>query len=293
MSSLVQEIRDRMKLRVLQVFERFRGFVIGPYSTAILTNTENGLILVPTRDVMVGRRLSFNGSYDPKMLSTLFETCDSSSEVLFVGAHVGSLAIPVAKKVKKVVAVEANPATYDLLRMNVLLNGLQNLEIHNFAAGDRNGEVTFLASGLNSGGSGIDIGQRDGWAFIHNKPQKITVTMRKLDDVFPTSRFDLIVMDIEGAEALALRGMSALVTRSEVLLVEVFESHLRNVAKVSNEEFLDLIGPHFSKAFILAEKQYDGNSNFSGPYPKVAFSRMMAECCTRGMANVMFLKGTE
>ena len=50
--------------------------------------------------------------YDSELLSFLLNKCDAESEVLFVGAHIGSLAIPVAKKVRKVVAVEANPATF-------------------------------------------------------------------------------------------------------------------------------------------------------------------------------------
>jgi FkbM family methyltransferase len=291
MSSIAAELRDRLKLRVLEIFAKLRGLGIGPYSLAILTRTENGTLLVPASDVMVGRRLSFNGRYDSELLSSVLAKCDATSEILFVGAHVGALAIPVAKRVRRVVAVEANPSTFELLRMNVLLNGLQNVEIHNFAAGDRNGEVSFLASALNSGGSGLDIGVRDRWAFINGKPRKIDVQIKRLDGVFPNEHFDLIVMDIEGSEALALRGMGGLLARSGGLLVEVFERHLRNVAKVSNEEFLSFIGPYFDEAFILAEKPRSGEAASSGPYPKPAFPEMMFECCTRGMANVMFLKG--
>ena len=132
------------------------------------------------------------------------------------------------------------------------MNDAQNIEIHNFAAGDRTGDVPFLASGLNSGGSGIEMNDgRQEEAHIYGSPKKITVPMRRLDEAFPEARFDLIVMDIEGAEAVALRGMSTLIGRSRALLVEVFEHHLRRIARVSNEEFLSLVGAHFDEAFIL------------------------------------------
>jgi FkbM family methyltransferase len=290
MRSVARGIRDRIKLGVLRSFGRLRRLSVGPYGVAILTRTENGLLLVPSGDVMLGRRLSFQGRYDSELLGFLLGKCEAASEVLFVGAHVGALAIPLAKKVNRVVAVEANPRTFELLRMNVVLNGLQNMEIHNFAAGDRNGEVAFLTSELNSGGSGIEIGERGQEAGIYDEPVRIDVRMKKLDDAFPRTHFDLIVMDIEGSEALALRGMSTLVGRSRGLLIEVFEHHLRRVARVSNEEFLSLVGTQFDEAFLLPEKPRVGEAVSSGPYPKSAFPEMMLKCCKQGMSNVMFLK---
>jgi FkbM family methyltransferase len=287
--NIARELRDRFKISILRSFGRVRRLAVGPYGVAVLTRTENGLLLVPVGDMMVGRRLSFNGCYDPELLSFLLHRCDAASELLFVGAHVGALAIPAAKRVRRVVAVEANPATFELLKMNVALNGLQNIGIHNFVAGDRNGEVAFLTSRLNSGASGLEMG---GWgeAYIYDKPERIRVQMKSLDEVFPEARFDLIVMDIEGSEALALRGMKALVGRSGGLLVEVFEQHLRRIARVTNEEFLSLVEPHFDEALVLPEKPRRGQPASRGPYSRSAFPEMMLECCKQGMANVMFSK---
>ncbi len=290
MRRLGRTVADHLKRKILWSVARVRRVVIGPYSVAVLTRTENGLLLVPSSDMMVGRRLSFNGSYDSELLSFLLERCDTTSRVLFVGAHIGSLAIPVAKRSGKVVAIEANPATFELLRINVVLNDLHNIELHNFAAGDRIGDVPFLASGLNSGGSGIEM--NDGHheeAHIYGSPEKIMVPMKRLDEAFPDAHFDLIVMDIEGSEALALRGMGALIKRSRALMVEVFEHHLRRIARVSNQEFLSLVEPHYDEAFILPEKPRAGEPISSGPYPRSAFTEMMDECCRRGMTNVMFM----
>ncbi len=284
------KLRDRFKLAVLRSFGQLRRLSVGPFGIAILTRTKNGLLLVPTGDVMVGRRLSFNGQYDLELLDFLLHTCDAESEVLFVGAHVGSLAIPVAKRVTRVVAIEANPATFELLQMNVALNGLRNMETFNFAAGDRNGEVKFASSILNSGHSRVEMGYEEEQIHSYGKPEVISVPMKKLDDVFPGARFDLIVMDIEGSEAIALRGMNALVGRSRGLLVEVYERHLRHIARVSNEEFLSLVGTQFDEAFLLPEKPRNREAVSSGPFPKSAFPEMMQECCRQGMSNVMFLK---
>jgi len=279
---------DIFKIQVLRSLGKLRRWAIGPYGVAVLNRTENGLLLAPAGDLMVGRRLSFNGRYDPDLLDLLLKRCESTSQVLFVGAHVGALAVPIARKVRRVVAIEANPTTLELLRMNVALNGLKNIEVHGFAAGDRNGEESFLAGQLNSGGSGLQIGERGRWAHGYDPPEKITVQMKSLDDVFPDDCFDLIVMDIEGAEALALRGMANLLKRSHGLLVEVFEDHLRRVAKVSNDEFLSLVAPFYDQAVILPEKPGWGEPVASSPYPRSAFPEMMLDCCRQRMANVMF-----
>ncbi len=291
MTAIVTALRDGLKARILRSLGMLRRLAIGPYGVAVLSRTENGLLLAPAGDLMVGRRLSFNGRYDPEHLGFLLQRCEPAFEVLFVGAHVGALALPVARNVRKVTAVEANPETLELLRMNVLLSGLQNIEVHGFAAGESNDEVSFLTSQLNSGGSRLELGVMDRRDFVYGKPQKITVQMKRLDDAFPDICFDLIIMDIEGAEAAALRGMGNLLKRSRGLFVEVFENHMRRVAKVSNDEFLSLVTPFFDEAFILPEKPRRGESVSSPPYLKSAFPQMMLDCCRRGMANVMFLKG--
>jgi len=290
MNALAQ-IRDRAKVMALRVLSSMRQRAIGHYSLAVLAKTENGLLLTPAGDLMIGRRLCFNGCYDPELVNVLLNQCTSGSEVLFVGAHVGALVIPVARKVRRVVAIEANPATFELLRTNVHLNGLTNIELHNFAAGNSNGEVRFLANLLNSGGSGLAIGEWGHWAYTYDRPTSVTVQMKRLDDVFPEDRFDLIVMDIEGAEVLALEAMPNLLQRSKGLLVEVFEDHLRQVAKVTDDEFLSPISQFYDEARILPEKPRKGEANATHAYSRAAFRQMMRDCCKLRTANVMFWKG--
>jgi FkbM family methyltransferase len=270
-----------------------RKLLIGPFGTAILTESENGALLVPVSDAFVGRALCFKGRYDPAILRFLYTQCNHESEVLVVGAHVGAFAIPLAKKVRKVVAVEANPRTYELLGLNVLLNGLQNLEVHNFAAGDRTADVSFVVTNTNTGGSRVKMGEWDQRSHFYEKPQTVTVKMSRLDDVFPVSTFDLILMDVEGSEALALGGMQSLLGRSRALVVEIVEQHLRRIAKVSNEQFLSLVTPHFDEAIILPEGAHQQRRISPDSYPKRAFGDLMSACCNRDVvANVLFRRAS-
>jgi FkbM family methyltransferase len=274
---------------VPRCFGGLRKLLIGPYGRAVLTESENGVLLVPVSDAFVGRALCFKGHYDHAILQFLAAQCSEESEVLVVGAHVGAFAIPLAKKVCKVVAVEANPKTYELLKLNALLNGLRNIEVHNFAAGDKTGDVSFVLTNTNTGGSRVKMSELDRRTLFNERPQNVTVQMRRLDDVFPLSTFDLIVMDVEGSEALALGGMQSLLGRSRALVVEIVEKHLRRIAKVSNEQFLSLITPHFDEAVILPEGTRQKQLTSPGSYSKPAFGQLMAECCNRDIvANVLF-----
>jgi FkbM family methyltransferase len=280
-------------LGVPRCFGSIRKLLIGPFGTAILTEGENGVILVPVSDAFVGRALCFKGSYDPAILRFLFTQCNQESEVLVVGAHVGAFAIPLAMKVSKVIAVEANPNTYELLRQNVLLNGLQNLEIHNFAAGDKTGDVSFVVTNTNTGGSRVKMGESDRRSHFYEKPQTVTVRMSRLDDVFPVSTFDLILMDVEGSETLALSGMQSLLGRSRALVVEIVEHHLRRIAEVSNERFLSLIPPHFDEAIVLPEGARERRVISPSSYPKSAFGDLMVACCNQDVvANVLFRRAS-
>jgi FkbM family methyltransferase len=274
---------------VPRCFGSLRELLIGPFGRAVLTESENGVLLVPVSDAFVGRALCFKGYYDRAILQFLYAQCSEESKVLVVGAHIGAFAIPLAKKVRKVVAVEANPKTYELLGLNASLNELRNIEVHNFAAGDRTGDVSFVLTNANTGGSRVKMGELDRRSHFNERPQTVTVRMRRLDDVFPVSNFDLIVMDVEGSETLALGGMQSLLGRSRALVVEIVEEHLKRIAKVSNEQFLSLITPHFDEAIILPEGARQKRLISPGSYPKRAFGELMAACCNRDVvANVLF-----
>ena len=276
-----------------RLFGSLRRRLIGPFATAVLAETENGVLLVPVRDAFVGRALCFRGSYDPAILRCLLAQCGRDSEVLVVGAHVGAFAIPVARKVRKVAAVEANPKTHELLALNALLNGLRNLEIHHFAAGDRTEDVSFVAASTNTGGSRVRMGEWGRRPNFTESPQTVIVPMRRLDDVFPDANFDLIIMDIEGAEAMALKGMQNLLARSRALVVEIVEEHLRQIAKINNQQFLALISPFFDEAVILPEGRSRQLPSLPKAYPRNAFGELMAACCNRDVvANVLFRRSS-
>ena len=108
--------------------------ILGRNVEALLVNTSQGLFLIDPEDVGVGGALIKKGTYGNDEIDRISSLTTIESCVLFVGAHIGSLAIPISRKVKQVVAIEANPRTFKLLSRNILLNNCQNIHEIQIAA---------------------------------------------------------------------------------------------------------------------------------------------------------------
>jgi FkbM family methyltransferase len=173
---------------------------------------------------------------------------DRSSRVLVVGAHIGTVAIPLSKICRELVAVEANPVTCERLRLNVLMNERGNIRIIHAAANDVNGTIEFLLNTHNSGGSKRMPKYRDE-IYFEDGPQAVTVPARRLDDMLDPA-FDLVFMDIEGSEYFAFIGMQCILSRAETLIVEFLPHHLSRVSGITVDDFLAPLAPHFDSLTI-------------------------------------------
>ncbi|MCK4735451.1 MAG: class I SAM-dependent methyltransferase [Methanophagales archaeon] len=72
-----------------------------------------------------------NYEYGRKAIESLSEILDKDFEVLEIGSGSGTLTIPLAKKVKKVVAVESSETAVDYLKKNLKESRVENVELMN------------------------------------------------------------------------------------------------------------------------------------------------------------------
>src|SRR5215212_4830882 len=147
----MKNIKQKSKLTIQNMVSKLAKQALGPHVFALIAKTEHGLFAVSPEDFSVGRRLLRCGSYGAKEIARLKHYLAPESTVLIVGAHIGSLTIPLAKHCKEIVAIEANPITYDLLTINLSLNGVSNCQAINIAANDKDERIDFLLSRANSG----------------------------------------------------------------------------------------------------------------------------------------------
>jgi FkbM family methyltransferase len=233
---------------------------LGHNIRAIITESENGIFAVDPEDLEVGEKLR-KGGFGLDEIKRLDKYLDAQSKVLIVGSHIGSLAIPLAKKCAELVAIEANPDTFELLKLNISLNDCTNIRVHNIAASDKREQLKFLKSRVNSGGSKRAPKNRN-FMYDFDKPEVIEVEAYSLDEHLGVHSYDLIIMDIEGSEYFALKGMAKTLVQSKVLVVEFLPHHLRDVAGITVDEFLSVIPDEFAKMTIPSQQRTIGKSSF-------------------------------
>jgi FkbM family methyltransferase len=160
-----------------------------------------------------------------------------------------------------VVAIEANPNSYSLLSQNVVLNGATNCRAIHLAASDRAETLRFLLSRANSGGS-KRVPKNKEYMYYSDGPEEVSVPAHDLDGFLEDHDFDVVVMDIEGSEYFALKGMQSILSRAKLLVVEFLPHHLRNVSGVTIEQFLSVIAPHFTRLTIGRKNLTVGRDEF-------------------------------
>ncbi len=120
-----------------------------------------------------------------------------------VGANIGKFSIILGKKMGrlgKIIAVEPHPSNFAILKKNILLNKLKNVIPQNIALSDSNGKLKLYIDKEGTGGH--SLGVKRGESAITVEADTMDNMIRKLK----IKKVDLIKIDVEGAEALVLKG---------------------------------------------------------------------------------------
>lgn len=170
---------------------------------------------------------------EPQLNSLILELCDTFQPEVFwdVGANLGwfTWLINSRTPLKEAVLFEPLPRNADLLRETIKRGGLRHVILREAAVSDRCGEVSFLVDEQSGATSQIsEIFATSGTSSIahtYGINKEIRVRTVTLDGEITRGAAvpDLIKMDIEEAEVLALRGAANLVTLEKTIIV--FECH--------------------------------------------------------------------
>lgn len=136
-------------------------------------------------------------------------------EKIFVdgGAHIGTITIPLARKAARTIAYEADARTAEILRQNVMRNGV-SAEVRQKGIGAEagRGEMLSVREG-NAGAHMLAVGSG-------------VVDIVTLDAEL--ERFDVLKLDVEGMELSVLQGAKRILGEARpVILFEVNLSQLR------------------------------------------------------------------
>lgn len=227
---LSREIRGRLRARAL-----------AKHGIGIVAATRNGLMAVDPRDFAISRSLLTHGAYDFEAVEWLAPLLDRNSHIVFAGAHIGTLLVPLAVRSgsRHIVAFEPSTDNHRFLRMNVALNGLADVIVHDLAVGDAPGTIRFQQNRINSGNS-------------RAAPQgELEVGITTLDAALPADwpRVDLLVMDVEGFEVRAMRGGAKSLAKTARFYIEYAPEQLLEQGS-RPEEFLELAASHFQSLYL-------------------------------------------
>ncbi len=172
---------------------------------------------IPRWDTVILPWVLEYGEWEPQVGRVLQELASPGAVVIDIGAHVGIFTVPLSARVGesgRVVAVEADPINARYLRRNIARSQCDNVIVLEVAATDRTGTVQLSRS--------IEDNTGDSRSYdVPGAGQVIAVPGLALDDVI-VGPVDLVKLDIQGTDHVAMRGMSRIIEQYHPTFVTEF-----------------------------------------------------------------------
>jgi FkbM family methyltransferase len=174
------------------------------------------------------------GTYEPELQQAITEMVLPGMVAYDLGANIGYISLLLARAVGstgQVLAFEALPANIERLRTNIVLNNLEDtVTIIPKAVSNSSESVHFLVGP--SGGTGKAAGSAGRQELLYAESitvQGVALDALVYDDGYPAP--DIVKMDIEGGEVLALPGMRRVLTQAKPSML--MELHGPEAAKIA------------------------------------------------------------
>jgi FkbM family methyltransferase len=184
----------------------------------------------------------FNNTYEPNETSYFISRLNSGDTVLDIGANIGWFTLVAAKhtgKMGRIHSFEPRPETARMLKRTISDNHLRN-------------QVTVWEYALSNSWGKVDLVWRKdtrnpGHSYVRgNSTEAVgnydstSVTAAPLDELLPDIAPDVIKIDIEGAEPLAIEGArNAILRKRPAILSELFPEQLERVCGMSAAQYID------------------------------------------------------
>ena len=177
--------------------------------------TAVGTLVVDTDDALVTPELRRQGTWEPEVHRAIERALFPGATFVDVGANIGYFTILASRLVGsggRVFAIEPDEASVGLLRANLELNECRNVTVFPVAAADRPGSGRLITSRDGRSGSAVEIGATG---------EGTIVRCERLDGLLAGARVDVVKVDAEGSEPLALLGARETIAAAPRLLAIV------------------------------------------------------------------------
>ena len=210
-------------------------------------------------DWVIGSRIAGLNEYEPQIIEQFKSYCRTGMNVLDIGANIGVYTMLAAKLVGthgKVFAYEPYPTNCTLIRKSIQENQFKNIQLFQNAVSDKE-EFIYLDS--EPGGSNCMSIQADPAYIPELIVQSVTV-----DATIPKeTRIDLIKIDIEGFEGIAIQGMlNTLNNNRPIIFMEFFPGMLEKFSKINPLTYLNIFS-NLGYEFKIIPLPQDNKKSFT------------------------------
>src|SRR5688500_4199117 len=237
------------RLRLLDAFDDgaagpgWRGrrwTVVNEATPPVRIECDGYVLFADPDDGQIGAPLSALQSHEPHVERFMREFLREGDVVLDVGANIGSLAMLAASRVGpagRVIAVEPLERNRRLLARSVQANRFDQVEVIAAAAADEAGELELRTHPLTSNGARPAAA---GELLRGPRGSSVRVPVVVLDEALAgLARRDLLKIDIEGMEPIALRGFEHGLARLRPVLLSEF--HLWAMERAAGTPAIDYL----------------------------------------------------
>jgi FkbM family methyltransferase len=273
---------DALEQRVAQLqFDRYpNGPLYFGDNTALVATRWGAKMLVDTRDSAIAPWLVLDSLWEAHVTGWLQQTLTRGQVFVDVGANVGYFTLlggSLVGSTGRVVGVEAHPRLAELLRRNVIMNGLHgHTTTWHRAAWSESTNVKFHLRHNFAGNSSVgSIGDEalDRLGDVEEVVDVPAVPVDSLVDAVPP--VDVLKIDVEGAEVHALTGLSRTLANPRITVM--FEWAPAQIDAVGDKPaaLVDLLEGHGFRFRLLEDdlSPIERSKLLELPYGNVVASR--------------------
>ncbi len=229
-------------------------------------NVFNYKLYLDTSDKGLSRTLFLFGRREIDHYKMLHEILKPGMQILDIGANIGYYAVMESKVIGssgKITAIEPMLPNIEMLRRNIELNGVENIDVVHGAVSESTGTGQMYMSSH----SNLHTFHKDGSAAAYLESTSVDVPTFTLRDAAARSgtRAELIRMDVEGHEVEILGQLVDLVREDVMTPQVIFETHLSRYT--SENDFAPVLSDLFSLGYSVrtaASSSVSGTARLQG-----------------------------
>lgn len=219
---------------------------------------------IDPNDLVMAPQLVVYRQWEADLSSYMVESVTPDTVFVDVGANFGYFTCLAGSYIGnqgngKVIAFEANPKIFDLLRKNVKINwSMCPIDIYDCAISDKVGHVDFFAP--KEGAANAHIVSK-----LTTAPQgSIRVHASTLNHIIGKTSVDIMKVDVEGFETAVLRGASAVLESSpRINLILEWSQKQMSDAGFTSEDMLSLMDQHSLEAHRLPRNRFIADADWA------------------------------